>query len=332
MLLKRKLLGVLMLTSISLLFSNEVMAEQSDFGSGENLSQFISKNDEKEYISDFDLNVTLRDTENRLIQAATLKLDKYFESTLNKDYIKFLTEVANTDNIVIGDSEKENVEFNEFAAIYVNRIGSILPSNPTPEELDQLKNSRDELIARTYLDIRSENRNAILLSESVRSPNKVPAYFNISAATYYAKQYAKKYNPNFRAFDNDCTNFTSQIAQAGGKQQSYIPNASGLTWYYFNGLSYSITWTVAHQFFVYWTAEGASMYQYNDKASAQAGMSEGSFVAYFKKNTFEITHASYVSQKSGGKAYITQHTTDRLNEAWDNINVSAYSSFIIMKF
>lgn len=40
---------------------------------------------------------------------------------------------------------------------------------------------------------------------------------------------------------------------------------------------------------------------------------------------------AYVSKKSGSTAYITQHTTDRVDTSWNSIDTNAYSSFVIIR-
>ncbi|MBL1230194.1 amidase domain-containing protein [Enterococcus sp. BWB1-3] len=330
-----KLKVALVMITIPFVLSVKASAEESTIAGneGSSLGQVIMQNERKRSVSDFDLSSKLIDSETKLLVAAKEQLGKTFEDKFSSEYFNFLNEVANTDKIKIGSSESENIEFNEFASIYTNRIGSITPITEIETSTLDMFNARTSLLNKTYNEIKEENRASILAAENAGSSRiQSRTGFGVYSATTYAKKHAKSYNTNYRAFPSDCTNFVSQIANAGGKSQSYYQNASGMTWYYVNALSYSPTWTLAHQFFVYWTASGASTSQYTTKTSAQQGMTEGTFVAYWKKNTYEITHASYVSQKSGTKAYITQHTTDRLNEAWDGLDVSAYSSFILLKF
>lgn len=84
-------------------------------------------------------------------------------------------------------------------------------------------------------------------------------------------------------------------------------------------------------FFTYWTLDkGAVTYQATSEADAITYMVEGSFIGYWLNNTYEMTHTSYCSAKKSGKAYITQHTTDRKNIDFATINTSNYYAFVIM--
>lgn len=75
-----------------------------------------------------------------------------------------------------------------------------------------------------------------------------------------------------------------------------------------------------------WTADGVSTRHFTSKSEAQSYTRAGDFVAYWK-----ITHMAYVSKKFGSTAYITQHTTDRVDTPWNNIDTNAYSSFVIIR-
>lgn len=328
---KQVLKTILSIGIITTLISFAHVATADTVGS-ESFVQAIQKIEANQNF-DFNLKNTLRDTQTDLLDTVKVQLGISFSEDVSPEYIEFLKELEMNPDI-LDVSEEKNVQFNEFAAIYINRIASIIPIDVSDDELKSIQIEIETLLSRTFEDIKNENLSLIINADEINNNLIQPqASFSVSNATKYAKKHALNYNTSlFRSFDNDCTNFISQIGQAGGLSQNYIPNASGWTWWYSNSISYSTAWTVAQRFFEYHTANGATTSQATTKSAAQSAMTEGTFVGYWKKNTYEITHASYVSQKSNGKAYITQHTTDRLNTAWDSIDVSAYSSFILLKY
>ena len=76
---------------------------------------------------------------------------------------------------------------------------------------------------------------------------------NITNARAYAKKYYSSYNPLSPRYTNDCTNFVSQILQAGGRRHVSLLTTSTLisdTKYWFikrrpdNTFSRSSSWTV----------------------------------------------------------------------------------------
>ncbi|WP_371919047.1 amidase domain-containing protein, partial [Pseudomonas sp. 2822-15] len=65
-------------------------------------------------------------------------------------------------------------------------------------------------------------------------------------AVRYAERWWNSFNPEYKQFDNNCTNFISQCLHVGGIPMTGHPNRSKRWWYQNNQWSYS--WTVAHAF------------------------------------------------------------------------------------
>lgn len=280
----------------------------------------IRLNEQNKIAPDFDLSKNLKETEEKLLLAAKESLNKEYTDFTSVGYLNFLDDVANTNLYQLGSSESENIEFTEFSAIYISNIFA-----------DSTEKDRTSLLNKTYQEIKEENiKNFLQAEKSSKNVNDRSAYFNYSKGTAYAKQYSLKYNNYYQNFPSDCTNFTSQIAFAGGKQKVWTKNASGYAWYWDKNNVYSHAWTVANIFTQYWTADGALTITETSKVGAQRAMKEGAFIAYWNKNTYQISHMSYCNYKRDGKANISQHTTDRWNYPWDNVNTSPYSSVIIL--
>ncbi|MEM1506501.1 amidase domain-containing protein, partial [Domibacillus sp. 8LH] len=64
------------------------------------------------------------------------------------------------------------------------------------------------------------------------------------AAVQYAERWWNSYNPNFRKFEVDCTNYISQCLLAGGAPMRGAPVRERGWWY--NQDSWSFSWAVAH--------------------------------------------------------------------------------------
>lgn len=244
--------------------------------------------------------------------------------------MKLLQEL-DTGILSVGDSDSENIAYSEFAGIYFSRIGSILPENATVDQLSAVNEVKDALLSRTFDSIRTENINLILETEEVAPSRSARAAFNVTNANEYARRWWNRRNMLYPVYDNDCTNFASQIAQAGGKPLRPSPNASGMAWTHTAGVSATSAWINAHSFTNFWTADGVATRHFTSKSEAQSYTRAGDFIAYWEKNTFQITHMAYVSKKSGSTAYITQHTTDRVDTSWNSIDTNAYSSFVIIR-
>lgn len=316
-----KVAMVAMSFSLVNLFSE--VAQASDTMEGVPISEVIKSSEMKRSGADFDLSQTLEMTEIKLLDMAEKELGITFSNKFTEEYFNFLSDLSETNKYCLSANDSENIEFSEFAGIYLSRI---FPNSSNED--------RNFLLSKTFSDIKEENISFLLAAElkgNIEKKSLVKsAVFSPTKATAYAKKYAITPNSSYQTFSSDCTNFASQIAFAGGKKKVWTANGSGQAWYWDKTNVYSQPWTVAMAFTNYWTADGAIALSYTSKASAQAAMKPGAFVAYWKKNTYQVTHIAYCNAKSNGKAYVTQHTTNFWNQAFDSRDTSAYSSFILL--
>lgn len=289
--------------------------------------------------SSFDLTKKLSVTEDKVFNLikAYLKDDKLQKN--DQLYLDTLNTLSSTDNLKLGRTEKEQAEFVEFATIYSARITPLISNNMNEEYTLNIEKERESLLNKTYQDIKQENIESILNSDTTGKPKPrglSSGSFSIAAASNYAKNYAIKANskwPNFGGLSGggDCTNFTSQITNAAGKRMSYYPNNSGLYWYCTNRFAYGTAWTLAHQFVTYWSADYNVTYSCANKSQVNSKAIEGDFIAYMSKGTYQINHMSYVNAKRSGKVYVSQHSTNKYNVSLDSQNTSSYSSFIVLR-
>jgi len=333
---KKILLGMLSLGIVISFQTKGIVSEASD--TELSLTEAVLKQESTEDSSTeyLEMSTKLAETEDRLLNSIKINYNKT-DIDVNSDfYLNLLNEISISSDIILSDDELEQAEFSEFATIYINRIASLIPINITDKNLSEIEKERNILLNRTYQDIKNENLELIsnlkvnpsVNSRALRSSGS----FSVSTANWYASKYAINSNPNFTTFRaGDCTNFASQIANAAGKQQSYYQNAGNLTWYYTNSFAYSKTWSLAHQFVNYWTAEGAQTIQCTTKSAVKSSSREGDFIAYWKKGTYEIGHISYINAKRGNNVYVSQHSTNRYNYSFDSQDTSPYSFFILVR-
>lgn len=141
----------------------------------------------------------------------------------------------------------------------------------------------------------------------------VSAQYNYTAMYNYAIAHWDNYNSSYRTFDNDCTNFISQIMEAGGwTYESGFYQDNHYWWYNFLNQTYS--WAGAHNWGVYAqvyshrTAPLAYVYQMLVTDVLQADW----------ENDGNINHTMIVTGYSGSagaasEIFLTYHTTNRLN-------------------
>ncbi|MBO0475099.1 hypothetical protein IGL98_000116 [Enterococcus sp. DIV0840] len=314
--------------STAILTGFQANADESE---GMKISEVV-KEDIKNENSEIDLDQNLGQVQAELLVLFENQFNKKFETQLEQEYFEFLQNIEFGD-LTLSSVEEENLKYSEFASIYLNRIGSILPVEPTEQDIDFVTQEKQTLLSKSFDEIKQENMNMILSTENSK-PNYLNsrAGFNVAKATSYARTWATRRNMLFPSYSSDCTNFASQIAYYGGKPLRPNANGSGLNWNHNAGVNATRAWTLAHGFMTFWTADGMTTRQFTSKAQAQSYAREGDFIGYFKNNTYQFTHIAYVSKKSGSNIYITQHTTDRKDALWNNLDTSSWNSFVVLRF
>lgn len=126
-----------------------------------------------------------------------------------------------------------------------------------------------------------------------------PMSYSTSSAVDYAIEHAsgkKPTNPNFAAFSNDCTNFVSQVAWAGGKSMTtnwYSRYISGVNW------EYTRSWTVANDFVNYWGKD----YTFSTHSSFAKKIKKGDYIGVDYENDGKWNHMGFVVKKGTDGTY-----------------------------
>ena len=181
------------------------------------------------------------------------------------------------------------------------------------------KDNRDK----TLNDIKEQNEDLLTLNDAlnINETKSLEARDARKGSLEQAKEYARQYaiNPSvkYQYFNQDCTNFASQILYEG--------------W----GMSTTSEWNtwssselaqrnrrVAHDFAEYWSVikgYNGGVLPTREQVNQQAN--PGDFLAYMSRNTGVITHIAFVQEKRAGYIYVSQHTTN-LYDAMFNQRVS----------
>ncbi|MDD5125054.1 amidase domain-containing protein, partial [Methylovulum sp.] len=128
--------------------------------------------------------------------------------------------------------------------------------------------------------------------------------YSYSAMANYAKSYAYSYNPAYRSFPNDCTNFISQAMSFGGWSMVggfYTLNSA---WWY-NSIHQSYTWAGAENW--YWFARGSGRTSY--LSNVWYMLLADVLQVDFDRNG-NINHTMIVTTVGSSDLYITYHSTN----------------------
>ncbi|PGL81653.1 hypothetical protein CN931_16500 [Bacillus sp. AFS054943] len=252
-----------------------------------------------------------------------------------------------------------------YAASYLNETdGDTLKATQQKQQpLTQSSNVQDKendtnhIANKTIKQIKNENIE-IEKQNSINKKLKEPQYavpneggYNPATATSYAIRHARSTSNDkygyYGGAGGDCTNFVSQVVEAGGKSihrpvhvDPNTTNTWGTTDYWYNGIKIThpngptfrkvtTSWIRVSDFYKYWTKRIKYFDTYSDN-SVWKGAQQGDVVQYKNSTTGQMWHTTYVSGKTPqGQPLVTQHSDPKVNEP---IVLPSTSSYSVLKF
>ncbi|GAB7387426.1 amidase domain-containing protein [Bacillaceae bacterium] len=164
--------------------------------------------------------------------------------------------------------------------------------------------------------------------------NRGSRAYNRVQAVRYAEAYWNSYNPNFRVFDVDCTNYVSQCLYAGGIPMDFTGRRDKGWWYRGKGGiddSWSYSWAVAHSLRWYLAAGGPGIAVQEMESADQ--LSFGDIICYdFDGNGHWQHNAIVVAKDGNGKPLVNAHTSNSRRRYWDYRDSYAWTPQIQYKF
>ncbi|MEV4643202.1 amidase domain-containing protein [Actinoplanes sp. NPDC049548] len=144
------------------------------------------------------------------------------------------------------------------------------------------------------------------------SIQSIPTGLCYSCMVNYARKYAKKYNPSYRAFkEEDCTNFVSQALRAGGWKDDYGWYWSSDNWWY-NSDHQTYTWAGADNWSRF--AKKRTTHLDNVWKMLPGDVLQADWDANGTKD-----HTMIVTKVSKGEVYLSYHSNDELDKPLSRI-------------
>ncbi|WP_209124250.1 amidase domain-containing protein [Alkalihalobacillus sp. BA299] len=148
-------------------------------------------------------------------------------------------------------------------------------------------------------------------------------------AVRYAERWWNDYNPAYRKFKDNCTNFISQCLKAGGAPMVGYPNRSKGWWYQGNNWSYS--WSVAHA--LRWYLSGAKLGLRGVEMSSASELLPGDLICYdFNGNGRWQHNTMVVTKDENGEPLVNAQTTNSRLRYWKYEDSTAWTPNIKYKF
>ncbi|SES67945.1 Putative amidase domain-containing protein [Oceanobacillus limi] len=165
--------------------------------------------------------------------------------------------------------------------------------------------------------------------EAVRNGQIERFHYDRMAAVQYAERWWNSYNPDYRKFEVDCTNFVSQCLRAGGAPMSGAPNRNKGWWYQGNNWSYS--WSVAHS--LRWYLNGSTSGLKGTAVASASELSPGDIICYDFEGDGRWDHNTIVvSRDNNGEPLVNAHTDNSRHRYWSYEDSTAYTPNINYKF
>lgn len=145
---------------------------------------------------------------------------------------------------------------------------------------------------------------------------------NLNAAIRYADNYARNANPLYANYDSsggDCTNFVSQILNAGGIGQVDTGNEN-TGWWYRSRNNRSISWINAQTFARYMGISGTA----RSFTALHSIAHVGAFIGGSTSNDGKLNHLAFVTDKNAKDLRIAQHSA--FYHEWTYAGASGWKS------
>ena len=153
-------------------------------------------------------------------------------------------------------------------------------------------------------------------------------------AVRYAEAWWNRSNPEFRAFELDCTNYVSQCLYAGGAPMTGVGNREKGWWYQRRGGAsdnWSYSWAVAHS--LRWYLPTAKQGLRAEERSSAEELELGDVICYDFDGDGRWQHnAIVVAFDSAGQPLVNAHTSNVQHKYWDYSHSYAYTEKIAYKF
>lgn len=148
-------------------------------------------------------------------------------------------------------------------------------------------------------------------------------------AVRYADQWWNSYNPDYRTFDVDCTNYVSQCLRAGGAPMTGSPERTKGWW--FGWKQWSFSWSVAHA--LRWYLSGATTGLRAKEMSSANELTPGDVICYDFEGDGHWNHNTIVTAKdANGMPLVNAHTVNRRRHYWSYEDSTAWTPKIQYKF
>lgn len=175
----------------------------------------------------------------------------------------------------------------------------------------------------------SANNQLPVLKEGKRKNNNRQTEYNRLEAVKYAERWWNSFNPEYRHFEDDCTNYISQCLRAGGGPMWGEPVRERGWWY--GRDSWSFSWAVANSF--RWYLSGSERGIKGIEMESPEELNPGDVICYDFEGDGVWNHTTIVVDKDADNMpLVNAHTNNSRNRYWSYEDSAAWTPEIKYKF
>ncbi|PLT33620.1 amidase domain-containing protein [Bacillus sp. V5-8f] len=185
-----------------------------------------------------------------------------------------------------------------------------------------------ELVEDQEKEQKSEIPDIVLGTERDLFDERLSYSYDRLKAVQYAERWWNEFNPAYRQFTDDCTNYISQCLHAGGIPMWGSSNKTKGWWMRGNNWSYS--WTVAHSLMLL-LANGKGIR--TKEVASPMELQLGDIICYDFQGNGRYDHNTIVTAKDwSGMPLVNAHTTNSRRRYWAYEDSTAYTPNIEYKY
>jgi hypothetical protein len=159
--------------------------------------------------------------------------------------------------------------------------------------------------------------------------DRVTYRYNRLSAVQYAERWWNSYNPAFKKFENDCTNYISQCLHAGDAPMRGYPT-KGKGWWMRNQ-NWSYSWTVANS--LRWYIPNSTVGLRGRLVDDPKELKLGDVICYDFEGDGRFDHTTIVTGKdAGGEPLVNAHTFNSRMRYWKYEDSTAYTPNMKYRF
>ncbi|CAN7485286.1 amidase domain-containing protein [Rossellomorea sp. LjRoot5] len=179
-------------------------------------------------------------------------------------------------------------------------------------------------------EIQIQREEGVEEDESVATEEERVTYrYDRLSAVQYAERWWNSYNPAFKKFENDCTNYISQCLHAGDAPMRGYPT-KGKGWWMRNQ-NWSYSWTVANS--LRWYIPNSTIGLRGKLVDDPKELKLGDVICYDFEGDGRFDHTTIVTgNDAGGEPLVNAHTFNSRMRYWKYEDSTAYTPNIKYRF